>query len=435
MTHLNTCDKSLRSFVDSAEDPNTDFPIQNLPFGIFSRGNRDEPRIGVAIGDSILDVRAAAEGGFFAGLSDTATNALLRPSLNEFAALGSAPRLNLRRAMQALLGLDGPIRSSVAGKRLLLPQRDAQMHLPFAIGDYTDFYASLHHATNVGTMFRPTNPLFPNWKHLPVGYHGRSSSIVVSGTPLRRPSGQVSKSEEGPPSFAPSMLLDYELEVGAFMATGNALGSRIPIERAWDSVFGLVLLNDWSARDIQRWEYQPLGPFNAKNFGSTISPWVVTLEALAPFMLSGPPRGKDDPPTLDYLKSGDDVVIDIRLEVWLATQSMREKASAPFRVSQGTFADMYWTIAQMVAHHTSTGCNLRTGDLLGSGTVSGPTPESRGCMIERTWRGTEPLTLPDGSERKFLADGDEVIMRGFCAKSGFRRIGFGDCRGTIVPNE
>ncbi|MFO0828659.1 MAG: fumarylacetoacetase [Phycisphaerales bacterium] len=430
MTHF---DRSLRAFLDSAEDPETDFPIQNLPFGVFSRDTREDPRIGVAIGDQILDVRAASEGGFLGGLSEVAKNTLTKSTLNEFAALGAAPRGNLRRSMQSLLGLDGPLRGSAAAKRLLVPQREAQMHLPFEIGDYTDFYASLHHATNVGKMFRPNNPLMPNWKYLPVGYHGRASSVVVSGTGVRRPWGQTSRTDEGPPAFGPSMLLDYELEVGAFIGNGNPLGTRIDVDRAWDNVFGLVLVNDWSARDVQKWEYQPLGPFNAKNFATTISPWVVTLEALGPFMLPGPPRSKDDPPTLDYLKSGDDVVIDITLEVWLATQAMREHRTPPALVSRGSFADMYWTFAQMVAHHTSTGCNLRTGDLLGSGTVSGPTPESRGCLLERTERGAQPLILPGGAERKFLVDGDEIIMRGFCVKPGFRKIGFGECRGSVLP--
>jgi fumarylacetoacetase len=429
---MQTCDKSIRSVVDSAEDPSTDFPIQNLPFGVFERDAREGPRIGVAIGDQILDVAGAAEGGYLGGLSDGAKNALLRPVLNDFAAMGPAPRMNLRRALQTLLGLDGPLRGSQIAKRLLVPQRDAEMRMPFAIGDYTDFYASLHHATNVGSMFRPNQPLMPNWKWLPVGYHGRASSIVVSGTPVRRPYGQVAKGDDGPGVFQPSMLLDYELEVGAFLATGNPMGSRIAVGRALESVFGLALVNDWSARDVQKWEYQPLGPFNAKNFATTVAPWVVTTEALEPFMLPGPPRQKEDPPTLEYLKSGDDVVFDITLEVWLATQPMREKRMPPMLVSRGSFADMYWTFAQMIAHHTSTGCNLRTGDLLASGTVSGPTPDSRGSLLERTWRGTEPLAMPDGSERKFLQDGDEVIIRGFCSKPGFRRIGFGECRGTIA---
>ncbi len=430
---MNTCDRSIRSTIDSAEDPNTDFPIQNLPFGVFSRDSREGPRIGVAIGDQVLDLRATAEGGYFAGVSENVKAALTRPTLNEFASLGAVSRANLRRSLQTLLGLDGPMRGAALARRLLVAQRDVQMHVPFEIGDYTDFYASVHHATNVGSMFRPDNPLLPNWKHLPVGYHGRASSIVVSGTPVRRPMGQTVASDEGPPSFGPSKLLDYELEVGAFLGTGNALGTRLPASKAMEQIFGLVLVNDWSARDVQKWEYQPLGPFNAKNFATSVSPWVVTLEALEPFMLPGPPRTKEDPPVLEYLKWGDDVVIDITLEVWVASQSMREKRMPPMLLSKGSFREMYWTFAQMLAHHTSTGCNLRTGDLVASGTVSGPTPESRGCLLERTWRGTQPLRMPDGSDRKFLQDGDEVIIRGSCVKQGFRKVGFGECRGVVTP--
>ncbi len=430
---MNTCDRSLRSSVDSAEDPTSDFPIQNLPLGVFSRDSREGRRIGVAIGTMILDLRAVAEGGYLSGLSDPAKNALTRGALNDFAAMGPSPLTNLRRAMQHLLGVDGPLRGTPTAKRLLVSQRDVSMHVPFEIGDYTDFYASVHHATNVGTMFRPDNPLLPNWKHLPVGYHGRASSIIPSGQGVKRPMGQTSATDEGPPTFGPSKLLDYELEVGCFLATGNQLGTRIPVAKAREAIFGYVLVNDWSARDVQRWEYQPLGPFNAKNFATSVSPWVVTQEALQPFVRPGPPRASTDPPTLDYLRCGDDVVIDITLEVWLATEAMRQKNVEPLLVSRGSFKDMYWTFAQMIAHHTSTGCNLRSGDLLGSGTVSGPTPESRGCLLERTWRGQQPITMPDGSERRFLQDGDEVVIRGYCESPGYRRIGFGECRGAILP--
>lgn len=430
---MNTCDRSIRCVIESAEDPATDFPIQNLPFGVFVRDPRDGARIGVAIGDQILDLRAAAEGGFLAGASESTKAALQRPTLNDFAALGSVPRSSLRRAIQALLGLDGAVRSAATARRLLLPQSEASMRVPFEIGDYTDFYASLHHATNVGSMFRPNNPLMPNWKHLPVGYHGRASSIVASGAPVRRPMGQTSATDEGPPEWGPSKLLDYELEVGAFLATGNALGTRIPIGEALGHVFGLVLVNDWSARDVQKWEYQPLGPFNAKNFCTTVSPWVVTIEALEPFMKPGPPRSKEDPQPLEYLRSGDDVVFDVTLEVWIASQQMRARGQPAALVSRGSFRDMYWTVAQMIAHHTSTGCNMRTGDLLASGTVSGPTEDARGCLLERTWRGTKPIAMPDGSERRFLLDGDEVVIRGFCEAPGFRRIGFGECRGAVLP--
>jgi fumarylacetoacetase len=425
-------DRSLRSIVESAEDPGTDFPIQNLPFGVFTRDDRDARRIGVAIGDAVLDVRGAAESGYLGGLSDAAKNALLAPALNDFAAMGPGTRNNLRRSLQNFLGLDGPLRGPAQARKFLVPQRDVKLHVPFIVGDYTDFYASVHHATNVGSMFRPDKPLMPNWKHLPVGYHGRASSIVASGASIRRPMGQTSTTDDGPPTFGVSKLLDYELEVGVFLGTGNPLGTRVEIARAQSLIFGVVLINDWSARDVQKWEYQPLGPFNAKNFATSISPWVVTLEALQPFMLPGPTRLAGDPPLLDYLKSGDDVVLDITLEVWLASEEMRVRRMPPMLVSRGSFRDMYWTFAQMIAHHTSTGCNLRTGDLLGSGTVSGPTADSRGCLLERTWRGQQPLAMPDGSERKFLADGDEVIFRAYCEAPGVRRIGFGECRGAVL---
>jgi fumarylacetoacetase len=430
---MNTSLPTLRSVVDSAEDPQTDFPIQNLPFGVFARDEREGPRIGVAIGTMVFDLRGAAESGYLGGTSDVVKQALLQPTLNDLAALGAGARSALRRSLQYMLGLDGPLRGTALARRLLVQQRDVAMHLPFTIGDYTDFYASVHHATNVGSMFRPDKPLMPNWKHLPVGYHGRSSTIVPSGRLVKRPMGQTSATDDGPPTFGPSKLLDYELELGCFLGTGNAIGTRIPIGRARESIFGYVLLNDWSARDVQKWEYQPLGPFNAKNFATTISPWVVTPEALEPFLLPGPPRQPSDPPALEYLRCGDDVALDITLEVWLATEAMRVKRMPPMLVSRTNFKEMYWTFAQMIAHHTSTGCAMRTGDLLGSGTVSGPEKDSRGCLLERTWRGQEPLAMPDGSERKFLADGDEVVIQGYCDKPGFRRIGFGECRGAITP--
>jgi len=308
--------------------------------------------------------------------------------------------------------------------------------LPARIGDYTDFYASIDHATNVGSMFRPDNPLLPNYKWIPIGYHGRSSSIVVSGTDVRRPVGQTRDAADGPPAFGPTRRLDYELEIGALIATGNSRGSSIAIDHAERHVFGLCLVNDWSARDIQAWEYQPLGPFLAKNFATSLSPWVVTLDALEPFRARAYPRPADDPAPLPYLFSQANTNaggFDITLEVFLASSRMREQGVEPLRVSAGNFVDMYWTMAQLVTHHTSNGCNLRAGDLLASGTVSGPTKESRGCLLERTWRGTEPLQLPTEETRKFLEDGDEVILRGFCERSGHPRIGFGECRGRILP--
>jgi fumarylacetoacetase len=307
------------------------------------------------------------------------------------------------------------------------------MLLPATIGDYTDFYASIHHATNVGSMFRPDNPLLPNYKHLPVGYHGRASSIIVSGTPVRRPMGQTVSSDTGPPTFGPSRLLDYELELGFFVGPGNATGERIPMSKARDHIFGMVIVNDWSARDVQKWEYQPLGPFNAKNFATSISPWVVTTEALEPFRIPGPPRGQDDPQPLEYLRPIDDSGYAITVEAVLSTAAMQRGGTKPMNVSLSTFADMFWTTSQMLVHHTSTGCNLRPGDLLASGTISGTAEESRGCLLERTWRGQKPLQLPDGSTRKFLEDGDEVGIRAFCEAKTARRLGFGWCTGIVQP--
>jgi fumarylacetoacetase len=317
---------------------------------------------------------------------------------------------------------------------LLVPMDQVELVMPADVGDYTDFYASIHHATNVGSMFRPDNPLLPNYKYVPIGYHGRASSLVVSGANVRRPMGQLRPDPNAPPVFGPSRSLDYELELGAVVGVGNELGRTIPIEHADDHVFGLVLLNDWSARDIQSWEYQPLGPFLAKNFTSTVSPWIVTLEALAPFRAPAAKRPAGDPEPLEYLADADDQKqggYDISLEVLIRSASMRERGIAPMRVSRGNFQTMYWTVAQLLAHHASNGCNLRPGDLLGSGTISGPEKECRGCLLEMTWRGKEPLKLPTGESRAFLEDGDEVIFRGWCEKPGFARIGFGECRGAI----
>jgi fumarylacetoacetase len=320
--------------------------------------------------------------------------------------------------------------------RFLVPLRDAELMLPVEIGDYTDFYASIHHATNVGSMFRPDNPLLPNYKWVPIGYHGRASSIVASGAPVQRPAGQTRDGNDGPPTFGPSRRVDYELEVGALIGAGNVLGTPVGIDDAEQHVFGLCLVNDWSARDIQAWEYQPLGPFLSKSFATTISPWVVSLDALAPFRSPAAARPESDPQPLPYLASravSESGAFDIVLEVFLSTAQMRDTGLKPFRVSAGRFADMYWTISQFVTHHTSNGCNLRPGDLLASGTVSGPTKESRGCLLERTWRGAEPIELPSGETRAFLQDGDEVTLRGYCERDGFRHIGFGECVGRLFP--
>jgi len=423
-------------WVTGAADPRADFPIENLPWGVAERPDRPgEPRIVAAIGDQALDCAEAAGFGMLEGLAPRIVAALRQPTLNAFMALGAADWSAARAHLTALLSAGArSIERHARRDAVLVDRASLRMRLPAEIGDYTDFYASEHHATNVGSMFRPNQPLMPNWKHLPVGYHGRASSIVVDGTPVRRPHGQTVAADDGPPSFGPSKLLDHELEMGVFFGgQGNALGTRIPVARAADHLFGLVILNDWSARDVQKWEYQPLGPFNAKNFCTTISPWVVTMEALRPYRMPGPARAEGDPAVLDYLRWEDDFVVDVRLEVLLASARMREQGMAPTRVSFGTFADMYWTMSQMVAHHTSTGCNMRPGDLLGSGTISGPVKESRGCMLERTWRGTEPITLGDGTERRFLQDGDEVTIRGWCEGAGLPRLGFGECRGTVLP--
>jgi fumarylacetoacetase len=433
-----THDPARRSFLDSANDPRADFPIQNLPLGVFVRhgggAGEQKPRIGIAIGDRIVDVPRCIELKLLDGIKPEAACALCAETLNPFMALGRTHWKQVRRQVAALLDESSRLRDDLGTQMaVLVPMIEAEMLLPATIGDYSDFYASIHHATNVGSMFRPDNPLLPNYKHLPVGYHGRASSIVASGTDVRRPMGQTVTSDAGPPTFGACKLLDYEMEMGFFVGPGNELGTRIAMRDAAAHVFGMVIVNDWSARDIQKWEYQPLGPFNAKNFATTISPWVVTLEALAPYRMSGPPRGEGDPQLLDYLKPEEEFALNITVEVKIASAIMREKKMQPMLVSRGNLRDMYWTIMQMLVHHTSTGCNMRPGDLLATGTISGTGEDSRGCLLERTWRGSKPLTLPDGTERKFLQDGDEVIMNAWCETDGFRRIGFGECRGTILP--
>ena len=427
-----THNPARRSWVESANAPGTDFPIQNLPFGVFRRrGSNEQPRIGVAIGDQILDVHRCVQDRVLKGVSPECACALSAKALNDFMSLGGAEWKSARAAIGDLLDHK---RKSTAPRAAVVPMVDAETRVPAEIGDYTDFYASIHHATNVGSMFRPDNALLPNYKHLPVGYHGRASSIVVSGTAVHRPMGQTVANDAGPPMFGPSKLLDYEMELGFFVGPGNELGTRIDMRDAAEEIFGMVIVNDWSARDVQKWEYQPLGPFNAKNFGTTVSPWVVMLEALEPYRIPGPMRsGQADPAVLDYLKPADDMGFDITVAVSIASEQMRKRGMPAQLISRGTFADMYWTIAQMLVHHTSTGCNLRPGDLLASGTISGPSEDSRGCLLERTWRGQNPIKLADGSERKFLQDGDEVIMTAYCQRDGAARIGFGECRGIILP--
>lgn len=433
-----THDPNLRSWVESANDPDADFPIQNLPFVNFQIAGLNQTRIGVAIGDQILDLTSCGIVGLFSG--EIACFAWEDPphTLDNFCRWSQPHHWHsLRQQISTLLNADNE--EIAHDKRLqssiLVPLSMAEISLPFQIGDYTDFYCNIHHATNVGKMFRPDNPLLPNYKHIPIGYHGRASSIVASGADIRRPCGQTA-GEDNQPSFGPSNLLDYELEVGMFVGQGNDLGQPVSIGTAEEHIFGLCLVNDWSARDIQRWEYQPLGPFLAKSFATTISPWVVTLEALAPFRVPAVERTADDPKPLPYLSSPENEThggIDLQLEVLLRSAQMREQNRPPYKLSRSNFKEMYWTFAQMLTHHASNGCNLRTGDLIASGTVSGPEKEARGCLLELTWRGTEPISLPTGEQRTFLQDGDEVIIRGYCEREGFRRIGFGECRGIVLP--
>ncbi len=425
------------SWVESAQGA-TDFPIQNLPFGVFRPLDDDEPaRVGIAIGDRILDLTVCHDEGRFTGSAQRAAEACAAPSLNRLMALGREPVAELRRQVAAVLDADSPAyrANRRLGDRLLLPMAEAELLLPAAIGDYTDFYASMHHATNVGGMFRPENPLLPNYKWVPIGYHGRASSIVPSGTPIQRPRGQIKDTQAEAPVFAPSRSLDYEMELGCFVGVGNRMGEPVPLERAEEHLFGVCLVNDWSARDVQSWEYQPLGPFLSKNFATTISPWVVTFDALEPFRVPAFRRPEGDPEPLPYLHSERNAAaggLDVTVEVYLASARMREQRIEPVRLSRGRAADLYWTLPQMLAHHTSGGCNLLPGDLFASGTISGPSKESRGCLLELTMRGAEPLTLPSGEIRKFLEDGDEVIMRGFCEREGAVRIGLGECRGLVV---
>ena len=426
----------LRSWVDSANAPDSDFPIQNLPFGAFRVRSTGAERLGVAIGDRVVDLSLLAERGLLEALSPEIARACGSARLNALMALGREAASQLRGALSGLLRSDVEAERRHAVEPVLLGSADVEMLLPADIGDYTDFYASIEHATNLGSMFRPDNPLLPNYRWVPIGYHGRSSSIVPSGTDVRRPRGQTREGESPAPTFGPTRRLDYELEVGAFVGRGNEQGTPIPIGNADEHIFGLCIVNDWSARDIQSWEYQPLGPFLGKNFATSISPWVVTLDALAPYRVPARERLAEEPQPLRYLDAPADTRsggFDITLEVLLSTAHMRDHGVPPHLVSTTSFGGMYWTFAQLAAHHTSNGCNLRPGDLLASGTVSGPAKESRGSLMERTWRGTEPIVLPSGETRGFLADGDEVIMRAYCAREGRPRIGFGECRGRVLP--
>lgn len=392
--------------------------------------------MGVAIGDRILDLDGMQSEGLLAEDNlRLALNACASNSLNSLMALGSAPRRALRRRLHAILRQDASISDRQAASRDLIAQADVDMLLPAVVGDYTDFYASIFHATNVGKLFRPDNPLLPNYKYIPIGYHGRASSLVSTGTPVRRPSGQT-RDGDADPKFGPTRALDYETELGFFVSAGNSLGESVPISDAEEHLFGICLVNDWSARDIQAWEYQPLGPFLGKSFATSLSPWVVTMEALAPFRTPAFARPEGDPAPLPYLFSQSDREqggLDLWFEVSLLSVKMREAGIAPVVLGRSNFHDMYWTMAQMLTHHASNGCNLRAGDLLASGTVSGADKNTRGCLLELTSRGKDPVVLPTGEQRKFLEDGDEVILRGFCEREGFRDIGLGSCRGAILP--
>ena len=434
-----THDPQRRSWVEAANVAGADFPLQNLPFGAFVVDGDVAPRVGVAIGDRVVDVSAVLDAGLLRDEAGVAAQACRSGVLNDLMGLGRRHVRALRTRLSELLGDDDDeIAGTGRADELVLPMDRVEMQLPARIGDYTDFYASVHHATNVGSMFRPDNPLLPNYKWIPIGYHGRASSIVVSGGPVPWPQGQSKAPDADTPSFGPTKRFDYEMEVGVFVGQGNALGEPVPIARAEEHLFGLCLVNDWSARDIQPWEYQPLGPFLAKSFVTTISPWVVTMDALTPFRVPTKPRPEGDPAPLPYLDHPEvhaRGAIDLTVEVHLRSAKMREAGLDPMRLSRGSFTDMYWTVSQLLTHHASNGCNLRPGDLLASGTVSGPEKSNRGCLLELAWRGTEPIELPTGEERRFLEQGDEVILRGTCEREGHVPIGFGECRGVVGSKE
>ena len=434
-----THDPSLTSWIESANSPETDFPIQNLPFAVFSRKGDSERRVGVAIGDQIVDVGESLSANLWTGKARDVARWCDRPTMNE---LMQAPRdaLSEFRARLSELLSGSPGDNTVINPLppgALVPMSEADLFLPATIGDYTDFYASIYHATNVGKLFRPDNPLLPNYKHVPIAYHGRASSIVISGTEVPRPKGQTVAANSTTPTFGPTQMLDYEAEVGFFVGRGTALGETVGIEAAEEHLFGICLVNDWSARDIQSWEYQPLGPFLAKNFATTVSPWVVTWEALEPYRVPAFFRPSGDPQPLPHLSSERDRNeggLDLNIEVYIRSMLMREGRLRPFRLSQASLADMYWTPAQMLTHHASNGCNLKPGDLFASGTVSGPDAGSQGSLLELTRRGAEAVVLPTGEERRFLHDGDEIILRAYFQREGAARIGLGECAGLIVAS-
>jgi fumarylacetoacetase len=416
----------MRSFL--AISPDSDFSIYNLPYGVFKTRGGGNPRVGIAIGEWVVDLAVLDDAGFFTGTTFAGQNVFSRPSLNAFMALGRSAWREARSIVQQLLREDVVAlrENALLRDAALVPQALVEMLLPVEIGDYTDFYSSYYHAHNVGTMLRGAdNALMPNWKHLPVAYHGRSSSIVVSGTNFHRPRGQIKPADASEPFYAPTRSLDFELEMGFFIGGETALGEPIPIARGDECMFGMVLVNDWSARDIQAWEYQPLGPFLAKNFATSISPWVVTFDALEPFKK---PLTTQDPKPLAYLAREHDWTYDIALQVTLQS----EKMEVPQVLTTSNFQNLYWSMNQQLAHHTANGCNVRTGDLLASGTISGAEPASRGSMLELTWRGTQPLQFPNGEQRRFLEDGDQVSMHAWCQTNGIR-VGFGEVTGKVLP--
>ena len=430
-TNKNTCDPELRSWVASANDGVTDFPVQNLPFGVFRDRHAQCVCIGVAIGDQVLDVHGIADEGLLAGLPTETAQACRQETLNRLMSLGPVRAADLRRRLSTLLSaaVEAGLRERIAP--YLFSASAVTMLMPATVGDYTDFYASIDHATRAGGLFRPARPLLPNYKHVPIGYHGRASSLVASGTPVRRPRGQfLIDAQADSPQFLPTRMLDYEVELGAFVGIENEQGERMPIHQARDHIFGCCLVNDWSARDMQAWEYQPLGPFLAKSFATSISPWVVSMEALAPFRSPARTRESDDPQPLPYLHSEVDQQhggVAIQMEVRLKTAAMKTAGAEGFVLSISNTRDLYWTLSQMLTHHASNGCALRSGDLFATGTVSGPEDSARGCLLELTERGTKPITLPNGDQRSFLEDGDEVTLRAFCVREGAVRIGFGVC--------
>ena len=416
----------MRSFIEVS--PESHFPIQNLPYGVFKPKVGSLPVCGTAIGEYVIDLAVLEQKGYFKQTVLGSEKIFSRGSLNAFMSKGREAWKQVRAVLQTALSDENPMfrDDKDLQKIAVIPMEDVVMCLPAEIGDYTDFYSSREHATNVGIMFRgKENALMPNWLHIPIGYHGRASSIVVSGTNVIRPKGQTKPANSENPVFGPCKLLDFELETGFFIGPGNQLGETISIEQTYDHIFGMVLVNDWSARDIQTWEYQPLGPFLAKNFATSISPWIVTMEALEPFRVKGPDQ---DPIPMEYLRSTGNWSYDINLDVYIKTDSMNE----PFKISGSNFKYMYWNIRQQLAHHTINGCNTKTGDMMASGTISGPTKDSYGSMLELTWRGENPIKLPDGEERKFINDGDTVIMKGYCKGDGYN-IGFGEVTGKVLP--